>query len=151
MWTRWGHGEHCMPPVRPGAKPQPKSILVNFRTIMKLYGHGAIQSVIWYMLTNFTKFSIDSGMLAITVWPIQKQILLICLQQTLGAWQAYRLKRTIMFWKQGGLGLWSYALAQVPTLWYTYFQHDTISLSGNNTGEFSTLFYRWKHWGVFSM
>ena len=37
MWTRWGHGEHCMPPVRPGGKPQPKPILVNFRTIMKLY------------------------------------------------------------------------------------------------------------------
>jgi hypothetical protein len=39
---KMGHGEHCMTPVRPGAKPQPKSILVNFRTIMKLYGHGAI-------------------------------------------------------------------------------------------------------------
>ena len=33
-----GYSWHCIPPVGPGAKPQPESILVNFRTKMKLYG-----------------------------------------------------------------------------------------------------------------
>ena len=41
--------------------PQAKSILVNFRTEIKLWYNFSLP----YMLTNFTKFSIESGMLAI--------------------------------------------------------------------------------------
>ena len=54
-----GYGEHCESPVGYGAKPQPKSVLVNFRT----KNEALVQFLIChsYMLKNFTKFSIEGG------------------------------------------------------------------------------------------
>ena len=82
--TRYGYGDHSMSPVGSGAKPKPDSILVNFRTKMTLI-YMVQFNLPYTMLKNFTKFSIEGGMLTMTFWPIQKQILLILLQQTLGA------------------------------------------------------------------
>ena len=57
-------GDHCKPPVDMGLiKPQPKSILENFRTEIKLWCNFSLP----YMLKNFAKFCIEGGMLAITV------------------------------------------------------------------------------------